>query len=114
MTEIPPQTGDSQAEDYRAKEEQRALKKEILRIMRREIGGCREWVGIDTCAQPAEYVLWGKLISPEGLGPRCYEHAAKHVDHYGLRSRSGYALINLNDLARGISAALVSGGVTDD
>lgn len=73
-----------------------------LAVLREHIGGCREELGaptFDKCWKPAEYVLWGKLIPPEGLGPRCYEHAQKHIDHHGLRSRSGYALINLLDLA---------------
>lgn len=68
--------------------------------IQRYVGGCREWLPEknDACWAPAEYVLWGKLIPPEGLGPRCYEHAARYVDQYGLRSRSNYALINIADL----------------
>lgn len=66
------------------------------------IGGCREWCDdIDSiCGEPSEYVLWGKLIPAEGLGPRCYDHAAKHVGHDALRSGSTWALINVRDLAR--------------
>lgn len=68
--------------------------------IQRHIGGCREWLPEknDCCWEPAEYVLWGKLFPPEGQGPRCYDHAAKYVDHYGLRSRSDYALVNIADL----------------
>ncbi len=55
---------------------------------------CREWVENDRCNAPAEFVLWGKLIDPEGLGPRCYDHAAKWVDHRGLGDPS-YAIIDL-------------------
>ncbi len=78
----------------------------ILVVLQQHIGGCREWVEEknDKCWEPAEYVLWGKLIPSEGLGPRCHKHAAEHIDHYGLASRSGYALINLNDLARDLEA----------
>ena len=72
-----------------------------LAVLQRHIGGCREWVEEkhDKCWKPAEYVLWGKLIPSDGLGPRCYEHAQKWIDCHGLRSRSNYALINLSDLA---------------
>jgi hypothetical protein len=44
---------------------------------------CREWLDdkCDRCNEPAEFILWGKLIQPEGLGPRCYDHAAKWVGH---------------------------------
>lgn len=77
-----------------------------LYVLQEHIGGCREWVEekSDKCWEPAEYVLWGKLIPPDGLGPRCYEHARKWIDHNGLRSRSGYALINLADLAQDLEA----------
>jgi len=73
-----------------------------LASLQEHVGGCREELGPpshDKCWAPAEYVLWGKLIPPKGLGPRCYEHAVEHVGHDALRSRSGYALINLTDLA---------------
>lgn len=51
--------------------------------------GCREWVEdkCDRCNEPAEFVLWGKLLEPEALGPRCYDHAAKHVGHDMLSRR---------------------------
>jgi hypothetical protein len=29
----------------------------------------------------ADFIFWGKLLPPEALGPKCYEHAAKHVGH---------------------------------
>lgn len=79
-----------------------------LEALRRNIGSCREWIEDDVhdrCGKPAEYVLWGKLIPTDGLGPRCYDCAAKHIGHYGLESRSGHALINLSDLARDIDEA---------
>lgn len=77
----------------------------ILDVIRAQIGGCREWAEGEThrCWAPAEYVLWGKLIPPEGLGPRCYDHAAKHVGHDALRTRTNYALIHLDDLAAQLS-----------
>jgi hypothetical protein len=56
---------------------------------------CREWVGVNRCNEPAEFLLWGKLIPDEGLGPRCYEHAALYIDYHGLYPNSGYALVDL-------------------
>jgi hypothetical protein len=61
---------------------------------------CREWVGTDRCNEPAEFLLWGKLIDAEGLGPRCYDHAAVHVGHRALDPNSGYALIDLRPARR--------------
>jgi hypothetical protein len=74
---------------------------QLVAAIQQHVGGCREWCPekSDSCWEPAEFVLWGKLIPTEGLGPRCYEHAKKYIDYYGLRSRSQYALINIRDLA---------------
>ena len=78
-----------------------------LRTLQKHVGGCREELGaptFDKCWKPAEYVLWGKLIPAEGLGPRCYEHALRHISVHGLASRANYALIHLGDLARDLEA----------
>lgn len=68
---------------------------------------CREDLGPDhdyeRCNAPAEFVLWGKLIAPEGLGPRCYDHAAKHVGHRALAPESGWAIMDLRPLQRALS-----------
>lgn len=58
---------------------------------------CREELGRDyrKCGKPAEFILWGKLLKPEALGPRCYECAAKHVGHSALYANSGWAIFNL-------------------
>ena len=79
----------------------------VLETLQQHIGGCREWLPekADYCWQPTEYVLWGRLIPEEELGPRCYEHAVWHVGHHALRSRSNYAFVNLTDLARDIEDA---------
>lgn len=81
----------------------------ILDIIQAQVGGCREWPAgtTDRCWAPAEYVLWGKLIPAEGLGPRCYDHAAKWVGHDALRTRTQYALIHLEDLASQLTHALL-------
>ena len=63
---------------------------------------CREWLSEEhnRCNAPAEFILWGKLINPEGLGPRCYDHAAEHVGHHALSPNSGYAVFDLRGLNR--------------
>lgn len=76
----------------------------VLRTLEKHVGSCREWVDDDQCNAPAEFVLWGCLIPNEGLGPRCYDHAVKHVAHHALGSRSNFALINLRDLAADLEA----------
>jgi hypothetical protein len=61
--------------------------------------GCRQELGAEgnyrKCWKPAEFVLWGKLIPPEGLGPRCYDHAVRHVGYHALAPNSDYALMDL-------------------
>ncbi len=65
---------------------------------------CREWVEDknDRCNAPAEFVLWGKLIDAEGLGPRCYDHAAQHVGHRALGDKS-WAIIDLRSALAALS-----------
>jgi hypothetical protein len=69
---------------------------------------CGEWVVDDRCNAPAEFILWGKLIAAEGLGPRCYDHAAKHINHRGLTrpGKSGWAIADLRPLIRESGGAL--------
>lgn len=63
---------------------------------------CGEWVGTERCNARAEFILWGKLIPAEGLGPRCYDCAAKHIGHRGLTrpGASGWAVADLRPLLR--------------
>lgn len=78
-----------------------------LVVLRAHVGGCREELGaptFDKCWKPAEYVLWGKLLPSQALGPRCYEHALRYVDHNGLAAGANYALIHLGELARMLDA----------
>lgn len=70
-------------------------------------GSCREWIEDpeherynNRCGNPSEFVLWGKLINPEGLGPRCYDHAARYVGHDALRPNSEYAVIDLRPILK--------------
>lgn len=83
-----------------------AAEERMLDLIRRNVGGCREELGepsYEKCWRPAEYVLWGKLIPSEGLGPRCYDHAQRYVSGSGLHSRANYALVHLGDLARDLA-----------
>jgi hypothetical protein len=81
----------------------------IRDAIRRNIGPCREWIDDkhDRCNDPAEYILWGKLFRPEGLGPRCYTCALRYVDsHAALSPSSDYALVNIGTLALDIDQAV--------
>jgi hypothetical protein len=81
---------------------------ETLAVIQAHVGGCREELGAptyDKCWKPAEYVLWGKLLPKEALGPRCYEHALLYVNGHGLAPKANFALINLRGLAEALDAA---------
>ena len=73
---------------------------------------CGEWVEVQgaprRCSCPAEFILWGKLLPAEALGPRCYDHAAKHVGAGSLfrPGHSGWALADLRPLIRESGGAL--------
>lgn len=57
---------------------------------------CREWIDetASYCHAPAEFLIWGKLTPPNGLGPRCYDHASEHVGHRALGDPS-WAIVDL-------------------
>jgi hypothetical protein len=82
----------------------------LLRVIQDEVGPCREWNDerSDRCNQPSEYVLWGKLIQSDGLGPRCGEHAAKWVAWRALNDPS-WAIVDLVRLARRLDEARAAG-----
>lgn len=82
-----------------------------LRAIQRKVGGCREWLDDEAriCAKPSEYVLWGKLIPADGLGPRCYDHAAKWVSQSALAPNSGWALVDLAGLVEAVHAVAREG-----
>jgi hypothetical protein len=66
---------------------------------------CREWCDdkVNYCNEPAEFLIWGKLIPPNGLGPRCYDHAAEHVGHRALGNPS-WAIVDLRPALRALSS----------
>lgn len=75
---------------------------------------CREWTDISVrCDQPAEFVLWGKLLPPTALGPRCYDHAVAHT-HWTMPARSDqWAVIDLRQI-QGRLAACPGACIPDD
>ena len=64
---------------------------------------CREWVDeiANKCNRPAVVILWGKLFPAEALGPRCPEHAEKHLGRYYVDAiREHWAIFDLRNLTR--------------
>jgi hypothetical protein len=59
---------------------------------------CRDEREYGAPGVPAEFILWGKLLPPEALGPRCYSHAAKHLGHHGMSRIDQYAVLDLRKL----------------
>jgi hypothetical protein len=51
---------------------------------------------------PAIVIVWGKLFPPEALGPRCWDHAAEHVDMSRLDQ---WAVFDLRPVAAEVRAA---------
>ncbi len=76
---------------------------DTLEVMQRVIGGCREETkGGGKCWEPSEFVLWGKLLPPEALGPRCYDHAEKHLGR-GVGDPQ-WAVVDLRRLSRELAS----------
>lgn len=60
---------------------------------------CRNWIDEkwDRCGAPADCIVWGKLLPPETLGPRCYACAEAHFGYRNVHDRDGrgYAIYHL-------------------
>lgn len=58
---------------------------------------CREWLDAehDRCGERAEFILWGKYFPSEAFGPRCYDHAAKHLGDMSAHSIEQTAVYDL-------------------
>jgi hypothetical protein len=70
---------------------------------------CREEIparGYEQCDKPAEFVLWQRLTpASKGLGPLCYDHAAKYVGHVALAPPSAkFALMDLRPVRAALAA----------
>jgi ATP-dependent Clp protease ATP-binding subunit ClpA len=66
---------------------------------------CRDEMSIEDVIDgkpcpPAEFIIWGKLSKPEALGPKCYDHAAKHLGHAAMSRIDQYAVLDLRKLQR--------------
>ena len=63
---------------------------------------CKEWVEekANRCGERAVVMFWGKLFDPEALGPRCDEHATKHLNgrYWKHLIADGWAIMDLTDL----------------
>lgn len=46
----------------------------------------------------AEFILWGKLFPAEAFGPKCYDHAAKHLGWQAMSRIDQYAVYDLRPI----------------
>lgn len=60
---------------------------------------CREEVDHERCGLSADFILWGKLLPTEAFGPRCYDHAVKHLGHNMPSRADQYAVYDLRGFA---------------
>lgn len=67
---------------------------------------CRDEAPLFTAdIPPADFIIWGKLAAPEGLGPKCYDHAVKYLGR-SMPSRSDqYAVVDLRPIRAALAAA---------
>jgi hypothetical protein len=71
------------------------LQNKVERLKREHCRECRD----EDRHVRADFILWGKLLPPEVLGPRCYDHAAKHIGHSGMQQIEQWAVYDLRPLA---------------
>jgi uncharacterized protein YuzE len=64
---------------------------------------CRECRAEDKYER-ADYILWGKLLPKEALGPRCYDHAEKHVGHEAMSRIDQWAVFDLRRCRAALAA----------
>lgn len=43
----------------------------------------------------ADFILWGKLLPPEAMGPKCYDHTADHLGWFAMSRIDQYAVYDL-------------------
>jgi hypothetical protein len=60
---------------------------------------CRECRDEDK-PTPADFIIWGKLFPPEALGPKCAEHAYRHVPQAFGPMMGQWAIFDLRGLVR--------------
>jgi hypothetical protein len=95
-------TQEARADKAEAERDRLAARVETLEAA---IGGvltccreCRDDLPFGAPGVPAEFIVWGKLAPPEALGPKCYDHAVKHLGD-AMPFRAGqYAVVDLRPL----------------
>jgi hypothetical protein len=65
---------------------------------------CVEDVDGERCNEPATVIIWGRLMNSEALGPKCDEHAARHMPDRDLGQGTHSAVFRLAGLVRTTTA----------
>lgn len=79
---------------------------DLLRKLATVCRECNDEMGFMATDVPlADFILWGKLLPPEALGPKCYDHAVKYVGHHTLAGHGDRFMLAAVDL-RPINRAL--------
>jgi len=87
------------------------LARTITAMQRAGTEHCREDASTGRCGMPAEFILWGRLLPADALGPRCREHAAAHLGEPALHQLDQWAVFDLRPLLDPLGASKY---VTDD
>jgi hypothetical protein len=58
----------------------------------------------------ADFILWGKLLPPEQMGPRCYDHTAGYLGYRAMSQIDQWAVFDL----RPFNQLLASGSGVGD
>ncbi len=97
-------------EHYRRVEDLNARVSDLEAAARGVLTVCREWRDkapvFAKSVTPADFILWGKLFPPEALGPKCYEHAAKHIGYSGMSQIDQYAVVDLRPIREALGMEL--------
>lgn len=56
----------------------------------------------------ADFILWGKLLSPEHLGPRCYKHTQEALGRSAMSRIDQYAAFDLRPIRKALESAEMS------
>jgi hypothetical protein len=56
---------------------------------------------------PADFILWGKLLNPSDLGPRCYDCTVECIGHAAIRQVDQWAVYDLRPVRQLLSQRAV-------
>lgn len=59
---------------------------------------CRDELPFGAPSVPADFILWGKLLPSDALGPKCYEHAKEWLGPRAMGQLDQYAVFDLRPL----------------